>query len=135
MNYSSSDLRSKDTTNMLNYGFNSYQLNIIFNKEKDLGKIKLEKGKVKDVNIFLENDITILAKAGEQLEKYDYNIVVDDLNLPLTKNQRVGHVEIIDNEGNIIKEENLIIKENVEKANIWDLFKRTLESLNSGNTI
>ncbi len=135
MNASSSDLRSKDTTNMLNYGFNSYQLNIIFNKEKDLGKIKLEKGKVKDVNIFLENDITILAKAGEQLEKYDYNIVVDDLNLPLTKNQRVGHVEIIDNEGNIIKEENLIIKENVEKANIWDLFKRTLESLNSGNTI
>ncbi len=133
MNAETSDLRSKDTTNMLNYGFNSYQLNMILDKEKDLGKIKIEKGKKQEVNIYLENDVTVLSKTGETVGNYDYNIVMDKFSVPLVQNQKVGHVEILDNEGNIIKEENIVIKEDVEKANIFDLFIRTLESLTSGN--
>lgn len=133
MNAPSSDLRSKDTTNMLNYGFNSYQLTVLLEKKKDLGKVKVEKGKKKEVNVYLKDDVTELSKIGEKLENYSYNIVVDDLKAPLKSNQKVGFVEIIDNEGNIVKEEDVIITCDIEKASIFDLFGRILESLTSGN--
>lgn len=133
MNAPSSDLRSKDTTEMLNYGFNSYQLNILLDKEKDLGKVKVEKGKKTEVNLYLKEDITILTKAGEEQDNYSYNVVVEDLKAPLKNNQSIGYVEVIDNEGNIIKEEEVIVKEEIEKASIFNLFNRVLEAMTSGN--
>ena len=45
MGAETSDLRSKDTTNLLNYGFNTYKLDLIMSKTKILGNVKVEKGK------------------------------------------------------------------------------------------
>ena len=135
MNAPSSDLRSKDTTNMLNYGFNSYQLDLLYNKDKNLGSVSIENGKKVKTKLYLKDDITILKKSGEEKGKYDYNLVLDKIKAPISKNQKVGYVEVIDNEGNIIKEEDVIIKEKIEKANIFDLFIRVIENLTSGNFI
>jgi len=135
MNAQSSDLRSKDTTNMLNYGFNSYQLDILLNKDKSLGNVSIENGKRVKSKLYLKEDVTILTKVNEEKGKYDYNLVVDEIKAPLSKNQKVGYVEVIDNEGNIINEEDVIIKEKIDKANIFDLFNRVIEALTSGNFI
>lgn len=135
MKVETSDLRSKDTTNMLNYGFNTYQTDILLDKDKNLGKVKIEKGKKTEVNVYLKDDITILSKVNEEKEKYDYNVVINDLKAPLKKSQKVGYVEVIDSDGNIIKEEDVIVKESVDKANIFNLFGRALEALTSGNFI
>lgn len=129
----SSDLRSKDTTTMLNFGFNSYKLDILFEKEKDLGKVKIEKAKKEEINVYLKNDITILSKADEEKGNYSYNVVVEDIKAPVKKNQKVGYLEVMDNEGNIVKEEEVIVLEDVNKASIFDLFNRVLASLSSGN--
>lgn len=133
MNAPTSDLRSKDTTNMLNYGFNSYQLTILFDKEKSLGKVKVEKGIETEVDVYLKEDVTILSKVGEEQENYDYHVVVDDLKAPIQENQKVGYVEVMDKDGNIIKEEEVQVKKEVKKAGLFLLFSRTLESLTSGN--
>ena len=133
MNASSSDLRSKDTTNMLNYGFNTYKLEVLYEKAKDLGSVKVEKGKQEKVNVYLKNDITMLSKVNEKMGNYSYNVVVNKLKAPIQANTSVGYVEVIDNEGNIVKEEEVIVKDEVKKANIFDLFNRLLASLSSGN--
>lgn len=133
MNAPTSDLRSKDTTNMLNYGFNSYQLTILFDKEKSLGKVKVEKGIETEVDVYLKEDVTILSKVGEEQENYDYHVVVKDLKAPIQENQKVGYVEVMDKDGNIIKEEEVQVKKEVKKAGLFLLFSRTLESLTSGN--
>lgn len=135
MNAPTSDLRSKDTTNMLNYGFNTYQLDVLFNKDKNLGDVSIENGKKIKTKLYLKEDITILNKVNEEKKKYDYNLVVEEIKAPIKKNQKVGYVEVIDNEGNIIKEEDVIIKEKIEKANILDLYGRVIEALTSGNFI
>ena len=133
MNADTSDLRSKDTTNMLNYGFNTYQFDVLLKKEKSLGKIKVEKGNIIETDVYLKNDITMLKKQSDEKIMYDYNIVVDKLKAPITDNQKIGHIEVIDNEGNIVSEEDLIVKEEIIKANIFQLFCRTVEALTSGN--
>ena len=42
----SSELRSSDTTGLLTYAFNNYKLNTIIEKGTELGKVKIEKGKI-----------------------------------------------------------------------------------------
>jgi D-alanyl-D-alanine carboxypeptidase (penicillin-binding protein 5/6) len=133
MNAPSSDLRSKDTTNMLNYGFNNYKLDILLDKTNDLGNLSIIKGKKETTKIYLKDNVTILSKINDEKGTYDYNIVIEKENAPIESNEKVGYVEVIDNEGNIIKEQDLIVKEEIKKANIWDLFKKTLSTISSGN--
>lgn len=133
MNAETSDLRSKDTTNMLNYGFNTYQFDVLLNKDTSLGQVKIEKGSITETDVYLKNDITMLKKQTDEKKTYDYNIVVDKLKAPIYNQQKIGYVEVIDNDGNIVKEEELIVKEEIKKATMFQLVSRTLEALTSGN--
>ena len=51
---------TRHTLKLLNYGFNSYKIDVIYKKNKKLGKIKVEKGKLKYVNLLLKEDATEL---------------------------------------------------------------------------
>jgi D-alanyl-D-alanine carboxypeptidase (penicillin-binding protein 5/6) len=133
MNASSSDLRSKDTTNMLNYGYNNYKIDLLLDKTNDLGSISIIKGKKINTKIYLKDDVTILSKINEEIKDYNYNIVIKNDKAPLKNNEVVGYIEVIDTEGNIIKEEDIIVKEEIKKASIFDLFKQTLKNISSGN--
>jgi D-alanyl-D-alanine carboxypeptidase (penicillin-binding protein 5/6) len=132
MGEETADLRSKDTTNMLNYGFNTYKLDILMDKTKDLGSVKLEKAEDLNALVYLKNDITFLSKINDEETNYDYNIVINNTKLPLNKGDTIGYVEILDSDGNIIKEEDLIVNKDIKKASIWCLFNRTLELISSG---
>jgi D-alanyl-D-alanine carboxypeptidase (penicillin-binding protein 5/6) len=118
---------------MLNYGFNNYKLDILLDKDNDLGNLSIIKGKKETTKIYLKDNVTILSKINDEKGTYDYNIVIEKENAPIESNEKVGYVEVIDNEGNIIKEQDLIVKEEIKKANIWDLFKKTLSTISSGN--
>lgn len=132
MNASSSDLRSKDTVNLLNYGFNTYKLNILLEKNKELGKINIEKGKKEEVTLYLKDEVTILNKVNEEEKNYNYNLIVDEIKAPVEANSKVGYVEIMDQDGNIIKEADVIILEEVKKANVLDLFKKVIKIFTCG---
>lgn len=127
-----SDLRSKDTVTMLNYGFNTYKLDILLFKEKELGEVNVEKGSVTKTKLYIEKDVTILTKVSDAKEEYTYNIIASTLNAPVSKGEVVGTLEVLDTKGNIVKEVNLIIQEDIMKANFFTLFKRVFTTITSG---
>ena len=135
MKAETSDLRSKDTVNMLNYGFNTYKLDILLSKDKELGETKIEKAKITNTKLYSEQDVTILKKMSDDKEEYKYNLVVNDLKAPLKKNDVVGYLEILDQEGNIIKDVNVIVKEDIEKASLWNLWNRLFTNITSGTLL
>ena len=132
MNAETSDLRSKDTVNMLNYGFNTYNLDILKTKEQDLGEIKIEKGQLLSTKLYVEEDITILKKVTDTKEEYDYNLIVNPIKAPVASGTIVGTLEVLDKEGNILKEVNVITKEEIKKASLWNLGNRLFKALTSG---
>lgn len=132
MNAETSDARSKDTVNMLNYGFNTYKLDILLNKEKDLGEVKIEKGNVTSTKLYIERDVTILKKVTDDVEEYTYNLVVDPIKAPVANEDIVGSLEVIDKNGNIIKEVDVVVKEDIKKANVLELFTRAFQTITSG---
>ena len=135
MGEATSDSRSSDTANMMSYGFNSYKLNTIITTDKELGKIKIEQGKVEHATLILKKDVTELLKITDQTNNYTFNVNVGKVHAPIANGDVVGTIEIIDNEGNIIREEELTIKERIDKANIWNLFVRNLKTIFLGKSL
>lgn len=132
MKSSSSDARSKDTATLLSYGFNSFKNNVIYSKDKVLGEVKVLNGKLEKVNVYLKEDATELLGITEKAKDYSFNIKVKEIKAPIKKDSEVGTAEIIDNEGNIIKEVKIIVKEDIVKANFWDYLKMNLKAITSG---
>ncbi|MCM1052802.1 MAG: D-alanyl-D-alanine carboxypeptidase [Ruminococcus sp.] len=132
MKSTSSDTRSKDTTTLLSYGFNSFKSTIIYSKDNPLGEIKVTNGKIDKVPVYLKEDATELLSVTEKSKEYSFNIKNTTIKAPLNKDSEVGTAEIIDNEGNIIKEVPIIIKEDLLKANFWDYLKQNIKVITSG---
>ena len=51
MGEETSDQRSKETTELLNYAFNSYKINTILSKDQELGKVNIEKGNIDNATL------------------------------------------------------------------------------------
>lgn len=132
MKSSSSDARSKDTATLLSYGFNSFKNNVIYSKDKALGEINVVNGKVDKVKVYLKEDATELLGITEKPGDYSFNIKVDKIEAPIKKDSVIGIAEVIDSEGNIIKEAEIIVKEDIIRANFWDYLKRNMKIITSG---
>ncbi|MBQ7031710.1 MAG: D-alanyl-D-alanine carboxypeptidase [Bacilli bacterium] len=135
MGVDSPDNRTSDTVKMLNYGFNSYKLSTIYEKDKIIDEVRVEKGKKDSVKIVLMNNATELLNINDKNKNYTINVKIDKIEAPINKGDKVGVAEIIDNEGNIITKVGLTVEENVKKANLWDYFKRNLNIAFSGKNI
>lgn len=112
----SSDLRSSETTNMLNYAFNSFKLNTIISKSQELGNIYIDKSKEKTAKIVAKKDITELISKEKDSPNYTYNLKIDKLNAPIKAGTKIGTIEIIDNEGLIVREEEITIESDITKS-------------------
>lgn len=136
MGVETADKRSSDTVNLLDYGFNTYKLKIMLTKEKKLGKVRIENGKKDYGTVVLVKDATELLKVTDEDKNYTFNVKLNKkIKAPVKNGDVIGTVEILDNEGTIILESDVTIKENIKKANLWDLFKRNLNELTSGKML
>lgn len=129
------DNRTSDTVKMLNYGFNSYKLSTIYEKDKVIDEVRVEKGKKESVKIILMDNATELLNINDKNKNYTINVKLDKIVAPLKKGDKVGKAEIIDNEGNIITTVGITVNENIKKANLWDYFKRNLNMAFSGKLV
>ena len=135
MGVETSDKRSEDTVELLNHGFNNYKLNTLLTKEHVLGKVRVENSKEESVEVILKEDITELLKNTDQVKSYSFNLKVGKLKGNIKHGDTIGTVEVIDNENNIIMEKEVTVKNDVHKANLWDLFNKNLKEITSGKIL
>ncbi len=129
------DNRTSDTVKMLNYGFNTYKLSTIYEKDKIIDQVRVEKGKRESVDIILMDDATELLNINDKQKEYTINISIDKIVAPVKYGDKVGNAEVIDNEGNVVTKIGITVKEDVLKANLWDYFKRNLEVMLGGKKV
>ena len=131
----SSDIRSSETTNMLNYAFNSFKLNTILDKNQELGNIYIDKSKQKTAKIVVKNPVTELISKEKDAPSYTYNLKVGKLTAPIKAGTKVGTVEILDNEGLIVREEDVTTLYDIEKSNLWETFLENFLTIIRGKKI
>lgn len=127
MGEESIEKRSSDTVKLLNYGFNTFKVNLIKNKSEILGKVNVQKGKKENVDVVLVNDLIELLNASDKPSNYKFKILVDKITAPVKKGDVIGKVKVLNDNGVLISQVDITVNENVLKANLWDLFKRNLK--------
>ena len=131
MKEETSKIRNEETTKLLDYGFTNYKIKTIFSINDSLGSIEIFNSKNKVYDLKLVNDATNLEHATDN-NNYTYNVRLDEVKAPIKVGDKVGDFEIISN-GKVINTIDVTVKEDVLKANLWDLFKRNMSNVLIGN--
>lgn len=131
MGSDTSENRSKSTVELMDYGFNNYKLNTIYNKNIKLGKVKVLNGKKDYVDLKLVSDVVDLTTILEE-SKYDYKMNIDEIEAPVSVGDVVGKLTLF-KDGKKIDTFDITVKESIKKANILDYYKKNFKYIISGN--
>lgn len=128
-----SKVRNSETMALLDYGFNTYQVQIVKKKSDVVKSEKIEKASTKKIEYVPVTDIGILSKKGDTKKKYSYDVKITKNKLPLTKGEVVGKIKIKD--GNtVVGEKDITVKKSTKKLSYLTLLRNTIYDIASGNT-
>ncbi len=82
----------QDTHNLFNYGFEEYQNTVLINKNTFVKNVKISNGDSKEISVITETDLTALLEKGS-IDSIKSNVIMNDINLPIEKNDVVGKIE------------------------------------------
>ena len=132
MGAETSDLRSSDTVNLLNYGFNSYKLKTVYNRNKPITSIYIGNAQKESYKAYLKDDATILEdKTNNAKNNYTYEISLKKVKAPLKKNSVVGKATVLENNKEV-KDIDIIVKEDIEESNIFNYIKKNIKYITTG---
>lgn len=120
---SNSQTRFNECSKLFNFGFANFENKFLINRENSLFSLDINKGKMKNIDVYSQEDFSVVLKKGE---KDGYSVTFENpktLNAPLKESQEVGKA-IISKDGEIIKEISLIVKENIDSLSLKDCFDR-----------
>ena len=118
-----SKTRNSEMSNMLDYGFNMYEVNTLLKKGKVVGKYIDNKSSSISTKIITREDINILNKKGGSKRKITYDVKIIKKKLPIKKGDIVGTLVAKENGKEIFKT-SVVSSKRIKKANIIELYLR-----------
>ena len=132
MGASESKIRNSNMMTLLDYGFNTYEMQVEVKKGEVVSNKSISKAKNQNVKIVPKKDVSVLVEKGNEKDALNYEMKLNKIKLPIKKGQEIGILKLKD--GNkVINEVSLTVKEDVKKASIIELYKRSITSVLSGN--
>lgn len=124
--------RNSETSTMLDYAFAQYKVEELISKKSTVTKAEIEKGKTKYTKIVPKENVTILTKKTEKIGKITYNLNLKKVKAPVKKGTTLGQLEVKRN-GKTINKVEVTVKENIKKANLFELYLRYLSDIVHGD--
>ena len=123
-----SETRNKDVSSVFDYVYAQYGLQKIVDTETVLEEVNVEKGKVESIGIVAKEEVNDLYNKNDGTGNFTYEVEVDNLKAPLSKGDVVGKLTLKE-DNNVIRTIDLTVKEDVKKANIFELYLRYLKQI------
>lgn len=127
-----SKVRNKEISEMLNYAFAQYDLEYLLSTNSVIGKIEIDKGNKKNVNVVPVEDVTILHKKTDNKKTSTYEVKLDLVKAPVKKGDVIGKL-IIKEDEKITRETSVTVSEDIKKASIIQLYFRYLKEIFTGD--
>ncbi|UOQ87410.1 D-alanyl-D-alanine carboxypeptidase [Gracilibacillus salinarum] len=120
--------RNNEISKLLDYAYAKFDTKPLYEKNQVVTSFEWLKANKQKVDVVTSDSVSILYPKGTDLEKVETKITINqDITLPLEKGTVVGKLQVTDGE-QIMSETDLTILEDVEQANVLQLFKRTFQS-------
>lgn len=123
-----SNTRNSEVSSMLDYAFSQYSLKNVLSKNIPVKDIKLDKYKKKQVAIYPKKDINVVYKKLDNVPNITFDIDIDNIKNNLKENDTIGKIKIY-NDNNLIDTIDLIVKENIDKLNYFELLFKNFKEI------
>ena len=131
----SGKVRNQETTELLDYGFNLYEVTTIKKKGEVLGHIEIDKANTNPIEIVASSDVTILKKQSDTDKEYKSDVKLKTLNLPIKKGDEIGTLIVRDDIGNKIDEVVITVSSDIKKDNFFNILLKFLKSMIQGELL
>ena len=114
-----SQTRFNECSSLFNYGFAKKKKKNLLSQNEVAKEIAINKGKVSTASVYASEDFSVVGKKGEDGEySVDYNLP-SQINAPIKSGDVVGKA-IVSKNGEVIKEVDLVMREDVQKLSFKD---------------
>ena len=124
-------VRNKETAELLDYGFNTYEVITIKEKGEKVGEITLDKANPEKVDVITLEDVTILRKKGDTIKEYNSEVKLNDVKLPIKSGDVLGRL-LINDGTNTIKSVNIVSNRDMKKRGFFELWYNVLKRMLTG---
>ena len=122
-----SKTRFNESSLLLSYGFANFENKLLVDISAPLKKVKVNKGKLDEVDVYGEENFSVIVKKGDNATHETNMEIPDAVKAPLENGDVVGKV-VITKEGSVIKEVNVIVKEGIKHSSYLDNFNKIVEN-------
>lgn len=121
--------RNKAVTGMLDYAFNHYETEKLYEKGETITNLEFLKAESHVIDIVTSQAVSILFKKGDSIDDIDTVYTLDEnIELPLEKGTQIGTLTI-KNKDKILSETTLVVNEDIDQASYITLLKRSLQKM------
>ena len=130
MGESNKDNRSEDTISLMEYGFSTYGVKNIYNKNEFKKTIYIDNASNRKVNYYLKDNVNMIVNKNSRGVKYEVNEKLFDTKAPLKSGDVIGVLNLKYN--NKIYKYDLIVKEDINKAGYFRVIINMFKDIISG---
>lgn len=123
-----SKTRNSEVTSIFDYVYAQYALNKVIDTNTVVDTVKIERANIDSVDIIPTENVNSLYKKADGIGNINYEIDVDNLKAPISKGDVVGKL-ILKQDDQTIKNIDLTVKEDVKKANFFQLYYRYFKNI------
>ena len=114
-----SKTRFNESSLLLNYGFSNFENKFLVSVDTALSTLPVTKGKADEAEVFASENFTAVVKKGDK-DKYETILKLPEkVKAPLKAGDKIGSV-IVTKDGNIVKEIDVVVKENIKHSSYFD---------------
>lgn len=122
-----SKVRNSETMALLDYGFNTKKMTVLKKKSDTIKEITFDKGNKDKIEVKPKYDVGVLEDRQSDGGKYQYDVKINSLKLPLKKGDVVGKIYVTDKKKTITTVD-LVSDTNVEKLSYLQMYKETIKN-------
>lgn len=122
-----SKVRNSETMALLDYGFNTKKVSILKHKGEVIEEIDLDKGDQEKVKIVPKMDVGVLQDKTTDKHKYTYKVKLNEVKLPLKKNDVVGKISVYEKKKKLSTTD-LVTNNEVNPLNYWQLYIENIKN-------
>ncbi|HLR66374.1 D-alanyl-D-alanine carboxypeptidase family protein [Virgibacillus alimentarius] len=121
--------RNNAISEMLDYAYNHFETEKLYEKGKTITTIKDIKAENKNIDIVTSDSVSTLHRKGQSKENITTSTVLnDEINLPMKKGDQAGTL-IVKKGDKVLSETPLVVNQEVKPASYLTLLKRSMQSM------
>lgn len=126
-----SKTRNTQAMNLLDYGFNNVKMKVLKEKGTVVEEMKLDKATLEKIDVILKEDLGVVELLDGSEHKYQYQVDIDNIKLPVNPGDKVGTIKVLEN-NKVVSTGNLTVKTKIMELGYFDLLFNSLLDIFSG---